>query len=294
MISEPPLPAELRALFADGADAGRSLSVPLPPGRPVTPQNGSGRPAFWLGDGPAPEGLWARLRAGHTRSGLWPLLLDAADDEDPEYRPWGNGEVLPDVMSEPDGHDPAVLLARWWADYTAEDPDDTADDSDDPDDTLTAAERPAVTAPFGTTWPGLATTPAPVGDPDRIADGLAGHLLEGHPSLRLGLVATDRAADAVTRAGWTGTTNYTGDTAEISAVLRGWEDRFGARVVGVGPATLVLSVATPPTTREAALAVAAEHFAFCPDNIWQGQAPCTLAAYADRLVDDHSWTFWWD
>ncbi|MEU4448373.1 DUF4253 domain-containing protein [Actinosynnema sp. NPDC050801] len=284
MISEPPLPADVRALFADGAEAGRSLSVPLPPGRPVTPQGGSGRPAFWLGDGPAAAGLWARLRAEHERSGLWPLLLDAADDEDPQYRPWGNGDVRPDVMSSPDGHDPAVLLARWWTDHTAEDPDDT----------LTAAERAAITAPFGTTWPGPATTPPSVGDVDRIADGLAEHLLAGHPSLRLGLVATDRVADAVTRAGWTGATNQTGDTAEISAVLRGWEDRFGARVVGVGPATLVLSVAGPPTTREAALAVAAEHFAFCPDNIWQGQDPCTLAAYAERLVDDHSWTFWWD
>lgn len=286
MISEPPLPADLRALFVDGADAGRTLSVPLPPGRPIVPEDDpSGRPAFWLSDGPAPAGLWSRLRAEHARSGLWPLVLDSLDDEDAEYRPWGNGEVLPGDMSSPGDHDPAALLADWWVEHT---------DVEDPDDELTPAQRAAVTAPFGRTWPGLAITPPPAAGADRIADGLAEQLVAGHPSVRLGLVAADRGADAVTVAGWTGPTNYTGDTAEISAVLRNWEDRFGARLVGVGFATLVLSVATPPTTREAAMSVAAEHFAFCPDNIWQTDAPPTLAAYADRLVNDHSWTFWWD
>lgn len=285
MISEPPLPAELRDLFTDEA-AGRVLPVPLPPGRPVFSEEkeDGDRPAFWLSDQPAPAGLWARLRAEHARSGLWPLLLDALDDEDPEYRPWANGEVLPGEMSSPDDHDPAALLAGWWADHTAEEANDTAP----------PAEPLAVTAPFGPRWPGLAPALSTRTDPDRTADGLAEQLLAGHGSMRLGLVAANRGADALTAAGWTGPMNYTNDTAEVSAVLRNWEDRFGARVVGVGFATLVLSVAAPPTTREQALAVAAEHFAFCPDNIWQGVEPQTLSAYADRLVGDHSWAFWWD
>ncbi|MFI9011575.1 DUF4253 domain-containing protein [Actinosynnema sp. NPDC053489] len=285
MISEPTLPADLRALFAGGADTGRALPVPLPPGRAVVPEEGDPeRPAFWLSDAPAPAGLWTRLRAEHTRSGLWPVLLDSLDDEDEEYRPWGNGEVLPDEMSSPGEHDPAALLADWWAASTGEDPEDE----------LTPAERAAITAPFGRTWPGLAPTPAVGADPERIADGLAEQLVAGHPSIRLGLVAAERGADVPTVVGWTGPTNHTGDTAEVSAVLRSWEDRFGARVVGLGFSTLVLSVAAPPTTRESAMAVAAEHFAFCPDNVWQGEPPNTLAAYADRLVNDHSWTFWWD
>ncbi|GAA3459326.1 MULTISPECIES: DUF4253 domain-containing protein [Saccharothrix] len=282
MITEPPLPADLGALFADAA--GRTLSVPLPPGRAVRPDGEEGgRPAFWLSDGPAPAGRWAALRAQHARSGLWPLLLDALDDEDDEYRPWGNGEVAPDEMSSPGEHDPAALLATWWADHT------TADD-----DPLPPAERDAVTAPHGRTWPGVAPAGRSTADPDRVADDLAGELLAGHPSLRLGLVAAERGADALTAAGWTGPANYVEDVAQVSAVLRDWEARFGARVVGVGFDTLLLSVAAPPTTAEAALAVAAEHFAFCPDNVWQGAEPRPLAAYAERLVGDHSWTFWWD
>ncbi|PRY44488.1 DUF4253 domain-containing protein [Umezawaea tangerina] len=282
MTSEPPLPAELRALFTDGTD-GRSLAVGLPPGRPVVSEEEEGdRPAFWLSDKPAPEGLWARLRAEHARSGLWPLLLDALDDDDEEYRPWGNGEVVPGDMSSPADHDPAKLLATWWDDYTSENPDDT----------LTPAERLAVTAPYGHTWPGLSQPPPARIDPDRAADGLAEQLLAGHNSMRLGLVAATRGSDALTTAGWTGPVNHTNDTAEISAVLRNWEDRFGARIIGLGFATLVLSISSPPTTQAEALAVAAEHFAFCPDNIWQGTE--TLSAYAERLINDHSWTFWWD
>ncbi|WP_199443750.1 DUF4253 domain-containing protein [Umezawaea beigongshangensis] len=285
MIFEPSLPADLRDLFTEGAVTGRSLAVPLPPGRVVFPEEEDGdRAAFWLSDEPAPAGLWARLRAEHARSGLWPLLLDALDDEDEEYRPWGNGEVLPGDMSFPGEHDPAALLARWWAAHTGENEHDG----------LSPAERLAATAPFGRQWPGTSPArPARI-DPDRIADDLAEQLLAGHGSMRLGLVAAERGADALTVAGWTGPTNHTDDTAEVSAVLRDWEERFGARVVGVGFSTLLLSVAAPPATHEEALAVAAEHFALCPDNVWQGDEPRTLAAHAERIVGDHSWVFWWD
>ncbi|WP_446040814.1 DUF4253 domain-containing protein [Streptomyces sp. SID1121] len=39
-------------------------------------------------------------------------------------------------------------------------------------------------------------------------------------------------------------------------------------------------LAAPPVSERDALLVAAEHFALCPDNIWQGSRPSTLAAYA--------------
>ncbi|MEU5535949.1 DUF4253 domain-containing protein [Streptomyces sp. NPDC020362] len=43
-----------------------------------------------------------------------------------------------------------------------------------------------------------------------------------------------------------------------------------------------------------ALLVAAEHFAFCPDNIWQGSRPYTLTAYSERIIGAHHWDFWWN
>jgi hypothetical protein len=75
-------------------------------------------------------------------------------------------------------------------------------------------------------------------------------------------------------------------------VLRDWEERFGARVVGVGFDTLYASVAAPPATDDEALRVAAEHYAFCPDNITQG--PGSLSQYARHILGQPGWAFWWD
>ncbi|WP_405093227.1 DUF4253 domain-containing protein [Micromonospora sp. NBC_01392] len=37
----------------------------------------------------------------------------------------------------------------------------------------------------------------------------------------------------------------------------------------------------------------AEHFAFCPDNIWQSHTE-TFRRYADAIMGLNCWTFWWD
>jgi len=66
-----------------------------------------------------------------------------------------------------------------------------------------------------------------------------------------------------------------------------------ANLTGLG-LTKSVRLAAPPATTVEALAVAAEHFAFCPDNVWQGVSPFTLAGYAERLIDAAMWTFWWD
>ncbi|WP_307826495.1 DUF4253 domain-containing protein [Streptomyces pactum] len=262
-----------------------TAGLPLPPGRMITSNEGDGgqRP-LWLSDGPPATGLWSRLRAEHATSGLWPLLLCPLDPHDTQFRPWGCGEIHPEDMSSPADHDPRALLARWWRDHTVTDEDD---------DPLSAEERLAVTAPFGRTWPGPAPACTPVDDPDAMAEQYARVFLDRYPHARLGLVTAPRGADALAAAGWTGPANYDSDTATFSAVVRDWEDRFGARVVGVGFATLHLSVAAPPNGLDDALGVAAEHFAFCPDNVWQG-AHRDLASYAEHLIGLNCWDFWWD
>ncbi|MET9448945.1 DUF4253 domain-containing protein [Streptomyces cinerochromogenes] len=257
----------------------------LPPGRMITSDEGHGTlQPLWLSDTPPSTELWPRLRAEHAASGLWPLLLDPLDPHDTDFRPWACGETSPERMSSPADHNPQALLTRWWQDYTATDEDD---------DQLSADERLAVTAPFGQTWPGAAPTSTRVEDPDAIAEQYARAFLVQRPHARLGLVSAPRGADALATVGWTGPLNYDNDTAKFSAVVRDWEDRFGARVVGVGFDTLHLSIAAPPNHLEDALIIAAEHFAFCPDNIWQGDH-LHLAAYAEHLIDLNCWEFWWD
>lgn len=262
------------------------LDTPLPPGRMIASDDGSGtRQPFWLSDGPATPGLWARIHAQHARTGLWPLLLDSRSPGDSEFRPWASGELSPENMSSPGAHDPAELLARWWGEHTRTDEDD---------DTPPPGGRAALTAPFGQRWPGLAPGRPAGTDPDREAVEYAGFFASLRPRVRLGMVPAVSGADALAVVGWEGPVNYDHDTAKFSAVLRSWEERFGVRVVAVGFDTLHLSVATPPARTEDALLVAAEHFAFCPDNIWQNSRRHSLAAYAEQLVDTHFWEFWWD
>ncbi|MCC3650620.1 DUF4253 domain-containing protein [Streptomyces sp. S07_1.15] len=273
---QPPLPAE----------PGRNLGTPLPPGRLITSDEGDGDvQPLWLSDRPATAGLWARIHAEHTRSGLWPLLLDTLDPGDDACRPWGSGEIFLQQMSSPTDHEPAGLLAEWWAAHTAVDEDD---------DALSAEQRLAETAPYGQRWPGIAPGRQAVADADDVAAEYAQAFLADRPQARLGLVVAASGAEALTAAGWSGPANYDNDTAKFSAVIRDWEHRFGACVVAVGFSTLHLSVAAPPMTQQDALLVAAEHFAFCPDNIWQGTRPYTLAAYAEQMTGVHNWDFWWD
>lgn len=258
-------------LFAPGAAEGRSLSVVLPPGRLVTP-TGAGRPVYWLSDAVPPRSLWPSLRAAHASSGLWPLVLTGLYS-DPD-RPWIDGECdLPGSFSSPAAHDAAQLLAIWW-------------DSDYAD------EYPEVVEPYGASWQGLADPGTARDTPEAFADDLAQEIVtdpdQVRLNLRLGLVAADCGADALTGIGWTGPINQTNDTAEISAVVRSWEQRFGARVVGLGFDTLDLSVAAPPATTAQALRLAAEHAAFCPDNVEN------LRDYAELLLVATRWSFWWD
>jgi hypothetical protein len=264
-------------LFPDTAK--RVLPVALPPGRAVRGDEGDDeKPALWVSDGPATAGLWGLLHAERAQSGLWPLLLESLDRE--PGRPWDEGELWPADMSSPGSFDAGDLLAGWWASYTRT------------DGLPSPAEHLAITAPYGARFPGLADAKPPPVDPEEHANRCAEELLGTTPALRLGLVAADRGSDTLTVCGWQGPVNYSNDTAKLSAVLRSWEERFGARVIGVGFADLYVSVAAPPADQGEALRVAAEHFAFCPDNIWQGKSP--LTAYANGLIDAPIWHFWWD
>ncbi|WP_282696519.1 DUF4253 domain-containing protein [Streptomyces sp. CC208A] len=259
--------------------------IRLPAGRMVATDEGEGgaRP-LWLSDGPAPFGLWGRIRAAHARTGLWPLLLEPLDGGE-DFRPWASGELFPGDVSRPADHDPEAVLAECWEACTSADEGDEGDEDED---------ELAFTAPYGAMWPGLAPGKEAAEDPGRLAAEHAEAFLSSASDTRLGLVEATSGAEALAVVGWSGPLNHESDTARIAAVVGDWERRFGVRVFAVGFDTLRLSVAAPPATLEEALPVAAEHFAFCPDNVWQGPRPQNLVAYAERLVGADVWTFWWD
>lgn len=283
--SRPGLPAGLSALFGGERDArghdGRTLSAALPEGMLVWPDASffpPGRasrrrqvpagPAFWVSDDPVPARVWSQLRAEHPRSGLWPVLLDDSRQS------WSAGLVAPESAADIDDYDPAAFMAEVWADHV----DAVGDDVPE-------------LAPFGRSCPGLAEAGAFMGDPAAVADWYAARLV-ADTGAQLGLVAAGRSADVPAVMGWQGAVNHNEWIAPLAAVLRSWEDRFGVRLVRIGFNTLDLSVAAPPVTVRHALHVAAEHWAFCPDNI--GQGPGDLHGYAEQIAGRNTWSFWWD
>jgi hypothetical protein len=251
--------------------------IKLPAGRLVVPSPdfASGpalsTPVLWMTLEPVDDvgSLWSKLAAEFHATGLWPLVLVSLEGD--ERRPWVEGELGPDPASQPGQHDAASVLATWWREVLPVEGEE---------------EVLAQLAPFGKEFPGLA--PASNSKRDPLAAARVADALEG----RLGLVAVSRPADALAAIGWLGPTNYYSNMGMLSAVLRSWEERFGAHLVGVGFDIIALGVERPPQGVQASTRVAAEHFAACPDAIYQG--PGSIEKYASAIADQNTWGFWWD
>lgn len=285
------LPNALPALVAD--PSGRSVGLQLPPGRLVdaTIDGPWPEPLLWHAGGPAAPGHWAALGVPARRAGLLPVLLDVGGTRGgPE-----DWQLQPADTSYPGDHDAEGVLAEYWTDEAAA--EDGEEEGDGEANGLDG-ELARLLAPFGAEWPGLAPAGSLVVDPDTCAARLADSLADGSPAWsaggpRLALVPARRSADIPAALGWSGPLNHENDVARLCAVLRSWEDRFGIRVVALGFDTLVVSVAAPPTDLADAEALAAEHFAFCPDNLSE-DGPGGLGDYAKELVGERVWHFWWD
>ena len=265
----------IRAGTLPSAVGGVVVGVKLPAGRPIVPDasysSNPGRGQVgWISDAPAKIDDWKRLAEAFPETGLWPLVLTTLDDDG--QRPWRNGELDLAGSSDPDQHDAGAVLTSFWERNVP------VPEEDD------AAFEPL--APFRDRFPGLAE-PTPGGH----NSGALYDVVSEVPG-SLGLVAVTRPADAVVALGWSGPINHFDDMGMLAAVLRSWEERFGAYVVGIGFDTLTLAVARPLSTRNQALAVAAEHFAACSDNVYQGAE--SIEAYAETLIGASVWSFWWD
>ncbi|MGW2713330.1 DUF4253 domain-containing protein [Streptomyces sp. NPDC001356] len=271
------LPNPLPKLATD--PSGRSLGLRLPPGRLVdeTDDGPWHEPLLWHAEKPSSPGTFKALGAPASRAGLLPVLVDMAGCRT-GLEDW---VLLPGEASYPGDHEAAEVLSEYW---TRE----------------TEGQAGEEIEPFGVQWPGLASAGLLAADPGsraaQVADALhqdpdmwAEWVEEPH----LALVPARRSADIPAAIGWTGTLDHDGDVARICAVLRSWEDRFGARVVALGPDVLVVSVAAPPAGLDDAEVLAAEHYALCPNAVAQS-GPGTVGAYAKELVGATSWAFWWE
>ncbi|WP_406172515.1 DUF4253 domain-containing protein [Streptomyces sp. NBC_00996] len=290
------LPNPLPLLAAD--PSGRELGLELPAGRLIDATNDGPwhEPLLWHADASASPGDWAAQQNAPRAAGLLPLLIDVGSTQGgPE-----DWELMPDEVSYPGDHDAEEVLAEFWEEYAA---DELGTDEDYPgkERVIEIFGEPKTydekVAPCGPQWPGLAPATEQDADPDTRAAEIADSLTDSGTWMkepRLALVPARRSADIPAAIGWTGPLNYEDDVARLCAVLRSWEDRFGIRVVALTFDQLVLSVAAPPTTQAEAEAVAAEHFAFCPDNVTQGYHEVLRAYAVQEVLGKQVWQFWWD
>lgn len=236
------------------ATAGEVAGIALPPGRYVRTDSGDGAAVAWIsGD----------LLPADALNALVPRLAAAFPDTGLwpvqaiglDHRnldhPWGDGE-----MDGPDGELP---------------------------DALTVLTR---RTPAGFPVPAVAALAAAVAGPELpvvepVAVNAAG----------LMLVPVARPADVPAALGWRGAMNYGYTGADHTAVLRSWEDRFGAVLLSIGYDTLRVWVPRGPTSSEQIDEVLREHFAYCPDNI---DFPMTVDTYRAGLAQWMYWSFWWD
>ncbi len=269
-------------------------SVALPAGVHIVSGYGTRQPVAWATIQPVPEPdkIWAALSAAHPQTGLVPFLLEGleggAADPGSTQRPWDEGEFEdPADSAELDRLDAEALLESWWnsrleplAEGHAEDP-----------------VHILVRLPFSRRFPGL----APAEKTPRDLRELHLALAWSRRPARIGLAVADRPADVLARIGWTGAANRLPTPLPITAVLRSWEDRFGARLLQIGFDRIRLLVERPPRTADAALRLAAEQHVFC-DECQHGKSEMgtavpgldTVPGLALCVLSVPAWTFWWD
>jgi hypothetical protein len=272
--------------------------VTLSTGRLVTGNPGPDHVA-WVTVDPVPESgrVWAVLSGLHPRTGLVPIQLDGLRVDTlslgdrqglpgDALRPWDNGEFArPQDRREADGLDAGAVLEDLWRDWVS------MSDEDDP-------EWAGMRAPFTREFPGLAAperTPLTPAGRRQALDVVLPRIRQAHragPAARIGLVAAGRPADVLAVIGWNGLANRREEALmPLIAVLRSWEDRFGARLIDVGYADLRLLVERPPRTLQAAQRIAAEQVVLADEFI---QAMGDIPNIAAGLVNAPIWTFWWD
>jgi len=106
----------------------------------------------------------------------------------------------------------------------------------------------------------------------------------------LGLVATDAGWKIPAMFPWKGSTNWELYGAEHAAVLHSWNRRFEAELVAMTYDVVELYVPHPPS-REEAIAVAGEAYAYCPDLLDSGVP--TLEDLAEHMIRSKAWYFRW-
>lgn len=262
------------------------MTFSLPAGLPSGHFARRGPTEIWLAD-ELPDGLeelWVRLLRRAPAGGLYPHLCWPGDHVTPGGTAAADAVDLDKALTADFAAYREARLPYWSDPSTAEPPDDTPEDVE---------PWPHDPGPPFDSWPGFAPAGPDTGaDPAEAAGRAVAELLCTDPfagSFRLALVPARCSADVPALAGW----DHGAPMPLLTALLRSWEERFGARVVAAYGGEVHVSVARPPLTAGAAERLALEHVLSTADSIVD-DPPTPFPQYARELVGRTEWRFWWD
>jgi hypothetical protein len=259
---QPPIP-----FFAERAGALPANGTPTVGG--VRLPRGSRCLHHWATDEPLaqPERLAARLAKVFPKTGLWPVVWEVGFDDPDSYM------FALDDRRGVSRLSASKLLGRVWTAWRV------------------GPGR----------FPGLASGTPGAGSGAIAADPFATlarareaeYQTNGLDRVLL-LVPCNRPADVLSVLGPEASSSMSNNA--LSAVLRSWEQRFGAVVTSVGPASVGVVVDAPPRSDDQARRLAAEQVAFAPGD---ERSKHTLAALAGLLRSpdpnpDGRWRHYWE
>ncbi|HET9493555.1 MAG TPA: DUF4253 domain-containing protein [Chloroflexia bacterium] len=227
-------------------------------------------------DGESAIELWRKLRGLVLESGYWPVVLGGREELDRHLESLaGNTETSTEAILESS----RSIDGEEWLRYTYE---NIYDSDEDEEDSYPRGQWPSDSKPD-----------------DRFTIPYKGEWIASEQRMEYEPLPVVYVALVPTRVSWqvpaylkAGGWNYCPVPEEHCAVLRYWEDGYGAEIVGMSFDTFELQVARPPESRESALELAQEQFAYCPDIVEQGVE--TIEALAATLLNGRVWLFWWD
>jgi len=114
---------------------------------------------------------------------------------------------------------------------------------------------------------------------------------EFHEKVAIGLVPASHSWEVpavLSFGGW----NDCPDATSQVAVLRYWNEIYGAELVGLSGDVMELEAARKPSKKEEAMKLAQEQYWFCTDIVEQGVG--TIENLAGGLRKANIWYFWWD
>lgn len=264
-----PYPGTLASLYQRIAEAGFTPRIVST----TKVENIADHVGFFVAAAPGLAEFYQQLIADFPRTGFWPVVPDGMD----------TGYLLPDFRG-PVPPTTEVLTRRFDELFDTEE-----------EGNIEHKTYMGFTQPFPALRQMLIDTNAAVipntdvAQPDRFAK--VATMAEDKWGILI--VPVTRPADVPAAVGWSGALNHALVGGDISAMLRGWEDRFGALLIRLGGPTLgVLTPNRSPSSAET-VELTLEQYLFCPDGIEQGFE--TVERYREMLefgLDE--WDFWWD